>query len=826
MKNKLIQHIFRKIKNNYKRFISLLCMSLLGVGFYAGIKATSPDMIKTLDTFFDSQEVYDIEIVSTLGLTENDITELEKIPNINKVVGSTYKDVFTNIEKEEYIIRLLPIMDDINKLHLVEGRMPNKDNEILVEESFLEKGNYKIGDSISILSSTKEENKFEIVGVAISPLYFSNNTNRGTTTLGGGTINYFAYVNNDILKDEYYTNIYITVDNAKEKVTFSDEYNNLINKVISNIEQIKEEREKERYNELYGTTIANANNHNIPIDTSKFDSPVWYIWDRTENVGYKNLTDASTNIQKLGNVFPLVFYIIAVLISLISMKRMIEEDRTENGTLKALGFNNLQITMKYIVYSTLATVLGGLIGMLIGFNLIPRVIWNIYQLIFTIPNFICEFNFSTALVGLSIALICITGTAIVVSYKNLREVPANLMRPKAPKIGKKIFLEYIKILWKKLKFSNKITIRNIFRYKGRVMATIIGISGCTALILSGFGLKDSISDIANFQFNKVFHYDKLVALKENVDYTNMYKYLDNSSDVKDIVNLNMENVDLLKEEEKQDGTLIVADNIKELEKVLSLKDINNGEQVKLNNNSVVITDKLSQLFNLEIGDNITITNDSGKKVNVNITNIIENYVNNYVIINKYLYEKIFDEYKTNTIMLNMNKISEKENKEFDKYLINQNDVASIMNIEDAVKEITDMMDKLNSVVIILIVSSALLAFVVLYNLSNINISERKREIATLKVLGFYNKEVDDYITKENLILTIIGISIGLFAGLYLCHYIISTCEPDYIMFVRHINIKSYIYATIITALFTIIVNIITHFNLKKIDMIESLKNIE
>ena len=824
MKNRLIQHIFRKIKNNYKRFISLLCMSLLGVGFYAGIKATSPDMLKTLDNFFDNQEVYDIEIVSTLGLTTNDIEELKKISSLDKVIGTSYKDVITEIESEEYVIRLLPIINDINKLYLVEGSYPTNDNEILIDEAYLKDNNYKIGDTITINSDLNIK-EFKIVGVALSPLYFSTISNRGTTTLGNGSIKYFAYVNEDIITNDYYTNIYITVKDAKDKITFEDEYKKLIDDSIKEIEEIKTSREDARYNEIYGQIIENANNHGLEIDTSKFAKSTWYIWDRSENGGYKDLTDATLNIKKLGNVFPLVFYIIAILISLISMKRMIEEDRTENGTLKALGFNNLQITMKYIVYSVFATVIGGFLGMLIGFNLIPNTIWNIYELIFTIPNFTCEFDFLAGLNGLLIALFCITGTAIYVSYKNLKEVPANLMRPKSPKIGKKIFLEKISILWNHLNFSRKITIRNIFRYKGRVLATIIGISGCTALILSGFGLRDSISDIANLQFSNVFHYDKLLTLKENEDYTNLLNYLNNDSNINNVSKIYMDNISIYFENNKEDAILIVPDKDTNLNNVISLNDINNNyNEISLDDNGILISNKTATNLGLEVGDIINLVDSNNKSVDVKVEYIIENYVNHYIVMSNNLYNKLYDNYKVNTLMLNMNDLNVNDN--FNKYLINNYNITSIIDTKDTIKTITDMMDKLTSVVVILILAAAILAFVVLYNLSNINISERKREIATLKVLGFYNKEVDNYITRENIILTFIGIIIGLISGLYLTHFIISTCEPDYIMFVRHINLISYMLAIIITTIFTIIVNIITHFNLKNINMIESLKNVE
>ena len=727
MKNKLVLHIFRKIKDNYKRFISLFCMSLLGVGFYAGIKATSPDMLKTLDNFYDEQNVTDIEIVSTAGLTDNDITALKNISDIEEVYGTYVKDVIVNEQDKESVIRLLPIKEEINKLYLTSGTYPTNNQEIIVEDNYLTDNFLNIGNTIEMdLDGTSMT--FTIVGTAISPLYFS--TDRGSSTIGSGSVDYFFYVEEELIKEDYYTNIYIKVKDTDSKLTNSASYNELVDNAISKIEDIKESQEDYRYDELYKDIIDQANAYGIELDTSQFITPTWYISDRLDIDGYKNLTDASTNIEKLGNIFPLVFYIIAVLVSLISMKRMIEEDRTENGTLKALGFNSGQITMKYLVYSFLATVTGGFLGMIIGFNLIPRVIWSVYELLFIIPNFICMPNWFAGIVGIAIALICIMGTAIIVSIRNLKDVPANLMRPKVPKMGRKIFLERIPFIWNRLKFSSKITIRNIFRYKSRVLATIIGIAGCTALILSGFGLRDSLSDIASYQFEKIFHYDKLVTLKDE-NYTDLLNELNNDEDIALVVVAQMQSVDLSTQDNSKEATLIVVDDINQLSEVLTLNDINTEENITLADDKIVISDKTAQLLDVEAGSSISIKNMDNVSVdNIEISNIMENYVDHYVIMTKDLYTSLFDDYEINTLLINLNDISSEENANLNTKLMNNDEVLSIVDTKDLMKTVTDMMDKLTSVVVILILAAAMLAFVVLYNLANINISERKREIAT------------------------------------------------------------------------------------------------
>lgn len=821
MKSMIIKHIFMKIKDNYKRFLSLLSMALLGVGFYAGIQACSPDMLNTLDNFYDTNNVYDIEIISNLGMTSEDIKELTKINNIEKVIGTFSKDVYMHNNNDQYVVKLIGINNDINNTYVEEGRLPNSNNEIVVEKTLLEDNNLKINDTIVI-----ENKNYNIVGTVISPLYFS--TERPNTTLGSGKVNYYAYVAEDAIKSDTFTNVYITVLGAKNEVTNSDKYKSIIQKVTNNIEQIKKNREDERYKELYEETIKNSQEYGIALNQSELVKPKWHIFNRLDNAAYKELINASDNIKKLGNVFPLIFFGIAILVSLISMMRMIEEDRTENGTLKSLGYNNFEITSKYIIYSLFATIIGSILGIFLGSYLIPYVIWNIYKKLFFIPEFIYLINNSYNAIGLWVCILCICGTAIFVCTHNLKDVPANLMRPKEPKSGKKIFVEKITFIWKKLKFSDKITIRNIFRYKTRVLTTIFGIAGCTALILAGFGLKDSIKNVTNYQFNNIFKYDKMLMINEHKDYNQIKNSLENDLYVNKIVEVNTQNITISYNGEEQNVTTLTPNNFEELNNVISLIDINDNK--KINNeiieNTCIISEKTSKLLNIEVGDKITLLDNENNQKQLKVSYITKNYINQYLYITKNTYNNLFGEYNINSLLVDLNNITKEEKSSFDKNYINNGYAVAIIDNEDIKTSMNDMLSSINSIVAILIIAATALAFVVLYNLSNINISERKREIATLKVLGFYPKEVDKYINSETIILTIIGIVLGLFFGSYLSHFIISTCEPDYIMFDRQVYTISYIYSSLITIIFTIIVNIVTHYNLKKINMIESLKNVE
>lgn len=819
MKTKLLKHIFMKIKDNYKRFLSLICMAFLGVGFYAGIQSSSPDMLKTLDNFYDENNVYDISVISNVGLTEDDLLKLSKIKNVELAINIQEKDTYLEIEENNYVVKLIEYNSQMNNVYIKEGRLPKNNNEVSVDNALLENNNLKLGDSITI-----DGKKYSIVGNVISPLYFS--AERPNSNLGSGKVDYYIYVYNGSLDLEAYSNIYITVKGAKKYLTNSDSYKKLINNVKKDIDLIKDKQQDIRYDELYSNIIETSEMYDISIDESKFIKPKWYIYDRLDNTSYKELINASDNLKKIGNIFPIIFFAISVLVSLISMMRMIEEDRVENGTLKSLGYNSFHITLKYVIYSLLATTIGSSVGAIFGSYIIPSVIWNIYKKIFFIPKFIYLLKSDYNALGLWICILCICGTSVIVCIKNLREVPANLMRPKAPKSGKKILLERINFIWKKLKFSDKITIRNIFRYKSRVITTILGIAGCTALILAGFGLKDSIKDVTDFQFNNIIKYDKMLMTNESINQIDIEKELLNDDKVENFTNVNTQNIKVLFNDEEQEVTMITPDDFNNISKSISLIDLKTNNVIdNISDNSCIISEKTAKLLDIDVGDKISLLDNDNNKYDIKVSYIIKNYINQYLYINKNTYNNLFKDYKINSILISL-KDEDKNSKEFDKKYISNGYALTIVDNDDIKSSMNDMLGSIDSIVAILIISAASLAFVVLYNLSNINISERKREIATLKVLGFYPSEVDKYINRETVLLTILGIGIGLLFGSYLSHFIISTCEPDYIMFDRHVYTLSYFYSLFITVIFTIIVTIVTHFNLKKINMVTSLKNVE
>ena len=1077
MKKALYKDAIKEIKNTYKRFISILLMAFLGVGFFAGIRATSPDMVNTLHTYYEALNVYDIQVLSTLGLTQEDVDAIKQIDGVKDVDGTYETDAIIEIEQAEIIAKVMCI-EDTNQPVLLEGRMPEKSTECVVEEGFLKGTNKKIGDTIQIEieDTTNEEQEkipylkekeMTIVGTVRSPLYLSQD--KGTSKLGAGKINYYILIpKENINASEVFTQIYITIENADKLITSSTAYEEKVNEIKTQIENLKEDRQQARYDKLVENANQKVEEAQATLDKEKQDAqakiqeatqeiedgkkeiedgeaqlakneqkvqnefanatkqiqtgkqqieqsekeflekqqqaeqqfeklelqkqdlqtqlesvkaglqtidnnceqieqalqnpllpeeekikleqqkqelekqkasltatksqiedgitsintgiasgkqelqegsnqiqqakkelenkenqfyatkktttaqlqtarseleeakqkisdgekelqentkefeekikeaeaelvdarekiaeiehPKWYVLDRNANTGYVSFIQDTESVANIGKVFPIVFFIVATLISLTSMTRMVEEQRTQIGTLKALGYHKVQIAAKYIIYASLACILGGILGMSVGFVLIPKVIWMMYEMMYQISDIVLSFDWYNGSIGLILMSLCMIGATIYAAWKELVNTPATLMRPKAPKMGRRVLLERLTFIWKRLSFSQKVTIRNIFRYKKRVLMTIIGILGCTSLILAGFGLKDSISQIMPNQFEKVFSYDMQISLKSGLDQSQqeqIKQYIQSKEEVQKSIETYMSSGTVKNGDLEEDVQIIVPKEKNEIKDMIHLVDITSRQQIDLPEDGVCLTDKAAQLLGVQEGDIITLVDADEEEKQVKISYIVENYVSHYIYLSSQVYEELYQkDYETNVMLIQNKELSTEQEDNLATDLIGQNEVATVSRISTMVKSMDDTLKSLNYVVLILIISAGLLAFVVLYNLSNVNISERIRELATIKVLGFYDKEVYSYVTRETVLLTLIGIALGLIGGYFLSYFIIDTCEINMLRFNKVVEPMSYVYAALITIAFTVIVNIVTYFALKKIDMIESLKSVE
>lgn len=512
------------------------------------------------------------------------------------------------------------------------------------------------------------------------------------------------------------------------------------------------------------------------------------------------------------------------------MTRMVEENRLEIGTLKALGYKDLEISWKYIIYASIASISGCILGILIGSTALPSIISNAYGSIYNVPKIILYYYPTYIIQSVVISILCTVGAALFVIKVELKSKPANLMRPKAPKIGKKILLERITPLWRRLSFNHKVTLRNIFRYKQRMIMTVLGIAGCMALLVTGFGLKDSNSGMVDKEVNKVWKYEAMVILNENSRDEDTKKYNDTLEQIngyENSINLHQESVIFSKEGmNKQTATLYVPENVYKFDDFILLDDRVSGEKYRIDDSGVIISEKLAKLLGVAVNDTIILKDEDNNNHQVKVDNITENYVSHYVYMSPEYYKEIFGKEPIyNTQFINFNSDKEDDN-EISSKLLEFNNVTNVTLKSQIQKSTEDSNDSMNLVMVVIIVAAGSLAFVVLYNLNNINVSERIRELSTIKVLGFFNNEVTMYISRENIILTLIGVITGSVLGKILHTFIINTAETDTMMMYPNISVNSYIFSALLTILFSVIVMILMHIKLKKVNMIDALKSNE
>ena len=1227
-KNVLRKDFYMEIARTFNRFISIFLIVAMGVAFFSGIRASEPDLRYTADDYFDDSQLMDIRIQSTLGLTDDDVAAIKEVDGVADAVGSYDIDVVCWSEDNQKVFKVMADMEEKNQIDVLEGRMPEKAGECLIDAGTLENYNFEIGDTITFESGddsdildTLTTNTFTVVGIGSSPEYIT--FTRGSTTIGDGELDSFAIVTPDSFSSEVYTKVDVWVEGAADEVCYTDGYDEKVAEVLSRLEDtVADARCEARYNEVYGeamgeiqdaqdelddarsqaeeeladalatlesseaeleegeNTVAqeqktledgwaelldgeaqlasgkneldaqasslasawqqyydgleqynaqaaqtnfaaarqaiadgraqidsqeallnqqisdiyaqaetaatqtatqqveegfaqqtseidaqesalnelkdglakiksqydqtsealsqvneqiealNAAGQTVPEELSaqqaslgaaqsqlkpqldalqeqydsQYDSgmaqiaaartaleeakagaldsavaqaveaarkqvdeqlaqneeiisarqaindartqldsqeqqlnageqaladakaqldasysqlvsaqaqidsaysqladnealladsraqledgqsqledalnqleegrqeledgwqeyeeakadakaelddgqkeiddaraeveeieyPQWYVTDRSSLSGNAEFGENADRIKAIGEIFPVLFFLVAALISLTTMTRMVEEERIQIGTLKALGYNKWSIAKKYIYYALLATITGSIVGVLFGEKVFPYIIVNAYKIVYPyIPNTTIPYDLYYGLMASLAAIICITAATVLACYKELIATPAALMRPVPPKQGRRILLERVSPLWRRLSFTQKSTLRNLFRYKKRFFMTIFGIGGCMALMVVGFGLKDSIKGIVELQYSKIQPYSGMVILDEEASQDEkdlLYNTLDETSGVNGYKDVYMLNMDVSSADDTVEAYVVVPKDQENLDQFLYFDDRVTGEEYELGDSGVIISEKTASLLGVGAGDTITIQSDNFTSDEVTISAVCENYVGNYIYMTPTLYEQTFGEAPPfNTVLIRIDGDSEKVQDQIGQILLGEEAVVSVSYMDSIKASLNDMLSSLDIIIVVLIISAGMLAFIVLYNLNNININERRRELASIKVLGFYDLEVAAYVYRENVYLTLIGMIFGCILGKILHQFIIVTVEIDSCMFSRVIYWPSYVYSMLLTLVFSILVNVAMFYKLRKIDMVESLKSVE
>ena len=1110
-KNRLTTDAVREIRHTLSRFLSILVLAALAVAFLAGLRATAPDMKYTADRYYDRTGFMDGWVLSTLGLTQEDLDALSAADGVEDVEGAWSVDATA----VDCIVSVRSLPERLNLLEVKRGRLPEAPNECVTEGLLLVELGLEVGDTLEL--TLEEENEgdltrtsYTIVGVVNCPLYVG--TDRGTSSLGSGSVDAFLFVPGENFTYDYYTAAYFTGEGLKELDSYGDEYEDRAEALLDSLDPLGSERAEIRYETLIGDAQTELDEAQAELDDARAEAdqeladgrrelddarkeldqgwadyregrdtldreladadreladaarklndaqaelddgraqyedglaqyreglaqyedglaryqsglaqhqaglaeyernkavldgqqaqvneglaqyeaalkqaegtpayeqvlsqlaeqkaqldraqaqldagytqlaPVktqldgaraeldgskavldgskaeldsakavldeterqlaqaereiaggwrdyrsgqaelaqargdgereladaldkledgeaeyadglkeyedgkaeadgkiadaqqrlddardeldqveecqWYILGRYTNVGFVSFAQDTERVSNLATIFPVIFFLVAALACLTTMTRMVEEQRTEIGALKAMGFSRLSISKKYIGYAFLASLLGGVIGLGVGATLIPAVVANAFGIMYAMPPL--EFREQNALCVLSVlaAVACTTGAALWACLSTLMAAPANLMRPKAPKAGKRVFLERIRPVWRRLSFTWKVTMRNLFRYQRRFWMTVIGIGGCTALIVTGFGLHESIFAILNKQFDEISLYDATAGLDGDAapeELAAVTDYLDGSGMVERWHLTSQTAAEASAGGLAYDVGLYAIDDFEGFTQFMNLRHRKDGGAVTPPGDGVILTEKLSELLEVEVGDTVTIDKDG--RVEVRVDDIVEHYVQHNVYLSAACYERLFGEAPAQNLLL----LEYGEGAESDQVsaeLMAMDAVTSHSYIAAIRDSFTNSMEAIDYAVVIIILSAAALAFVVLYNLTNINITERVRELATLKVLGFFDKEITAYVYRENVFLTLFGIVLGLVMGRLLHAWLVLTVEVDLVMFGRTAPAYAYVLAAVLTAVFSVMVNVAAHFKLKKVDMVESLKTVE
>lgn len=820
IKNVYLKSIYRDIKASFGRFISIVLIIFMGVMLFVGIKSVGPDLEATVNQFIEKNRLSDLQIVSSAGLSQEDLEAAEEINGVQAELGHSFP-----VTLKQQNIQLYSYNDNqTNKLTLTEGHLPEKQDQVVLDDKL--RNDYQIDEQFSIENDQLKQQEFTVVGFVTSPIYVDERE-RGTTTIGDGELAGFMYLPEAAFDNQNYSILYLSSSRLKNVDFFSKTYEDRLEKLEEQLTTVFAQQGEARQEQLQTLADQQALASGMEVGSMEIPTPNYIINPRNSNPGFTEYTSLSDRIDAIANVFPVFFFFIAVLITFTTMTRMIEENRKEIGTLKSLGYRKREIASKYILYALLAALIGTVFGVVIGTLALPKIVFHLLSDQYIFANYQYHFVFWSIVLAVIAALIATLGASLLTLMKELRENATTLLMPKAPKAGKRVFMERIKPIWRRMSFNQKVTYRNLFRYKARMILTIVGIAGCTGLMLAGFGLQDSISAPVEKQFVALTKYQGIVTLNGTAKNETEKVLADNPQVTAelpiytDTVTFNPAG------HSKQTATLYVSDQPEKFSQYVALKDDNTKKNLSLSNQGALISQRLAKIYQVSKGDQLTFEDNDGKDYQIKVAGIVENYLGHNLYLTKDYYQKVSQQaFQLNSYLIKTNKMTSSQEKKLAEELLQTGEVLNTTYISNQIAKQEAATENLGSIVLIFIVLSGTLAFVVLYNLTNINISERARELATIKVLGFFNQELTMYIVRENIMFTIFGILFGFGIGNLLTRFILAMASSDMIVFPLVISWQGYVISAVMTVVFSVIVMGVTHFKLKQIDMIAALKSNE
>lgn len=850
--------LFRTIRATFGRYMAILAIVALGVGFFTGLKSAQPSMQTTADSYLDAQKMFDFQLMSSLGFSDEDVNAFGNIDGITEAEGGRRLDILAKGENgEATVYQVFSLPEKVALPKLIEGRIPKAKNECLADAAVFSTGD--IGSKIVVSEKNNADTleqlpqkEYTIVGLAQSPRFISYD--RGSTSLGNGKITGFLYV----LPDAFHTEIYheALLIGAEDTLIFSDDYDNRIAQLTPYVKEVLLKRATLRHEEIksnaeqeiskakselaagreeYNRAIASGIPADLLADSlskleaakkeiekaqtalSEMKEPKTYLLDLGSNPGCASFQNDIVIMNGIANAFPAFFVLIAALVCITTMTRMVNDERTQIGTLKAIGYSDMTISLKYILYASSAALIGCVAGFFIGTSVIPQIIWAVYGMSYGFSALIYYFSPLMYSCCLAVSVIGSVAVTLFACHRELNGKPAELVRPKAPCSGKRIFLERIKPLWNRLSFLNKVTIRNGFRYKRRMIMMLLGIGGCTALIVTGFGLRDSVANILDYQYDEIMLYDASVSFQTGGQAQAEIEAL--LSERAQTFTFGYQDTLTIHSKQAEKEATVIAVSAKEADRYFGLHDGNKNISYP-DKAEAVISSKLADKISVKVGDTITMTFGE-KTVVYTIVGICDNFLNHYVYISP---ESIPDYSSNVAYILQQDNSSEINRTAAELRSVDGVEYVTITSEERALTE--KSMSAMNYIVILVILFAGALSFVVLYNLTNINIIERIREVATVKVLGFQSGETASYVLRENLMLSVLGGLLGLGLGRLLHWYVMLQVQVDAMTFDVRISFFSYMLSFLCAIVFTLIANLLMRFKLEKVNMAESLKSVE